>query len=107
MLPELKYLPVNWVDGMKISDSHFKQLELAFADAVRDAYAAGLTKYNFGLLPPAPDQRSSFDLHVNIDSARLIKATLTECRAVTPGGARIELVRNNSVEKLKLDASYK
>ena len=51
MITELKHFPVNWVDGMKISRRHFEQNEFFVHDALRDAYAVGLTNFNYGILP--------------------------------------------------------
>ena len=46
MLPEIKYNPVNWVDGMKISRNHFVDFENAVHDHLRDATGINLTSYS-------------------------------------------------------------
>jgi hypothetical protein len=86
MLPELTYWPVNWADGMKITRSHLLGNDNAFRDAVRDAGGMLLNPLNYGLLPPAPGKDSP--LALTCDGYELV---LSLCRAVTPGGARIEL----------------
>lgn len=95
MLPEIKKLPVHWTDGMKISEVHFNQLQLAFDDALRDVTAQVVTDFNYGLLPPAPGSRTSLEMVMNPDQSKLIQLKVLTCRAVTPGGARIEINKNN------------
>ncbi|HYV92799.1 MAG TPA: hypothetical protein VE978_13470 [Chitinophagales bacterium] len=111
MLPEIKFLPVNWMDGMKVSDRHFIQQELSIADRLRDYAAMGITSFNFGLLPPAPGVRSSFDLQFNVDQSKFIRVKLNECRAITPAGARIEISSTHSKEvqvyQSELEATFK
>src|ERR1035437_5280438 len=91
MLPELKYLPVNWIDGMKISEVHFLQLENSIVDRVRDSAALAITNYNYGLLPPIPGTKTSLTLMVTKDQSGLLRMKLTECRSVTAAGVRIEI----------------
>lgn len=85
MLPELKYWPVNWADGMKISRSHLIASDNALRDAVRDATGLLLNTYNYGLLTSPTGQASP--LLLTCDGSDV---TLSVCRAVTPGGARID-----------------
>ncbi len=91
MLPQIKYMPVNWVDGMKISRTHLQHLENAISDHIRDAAGVRMTNYNYGLLPTGIAARQSLDLHVFHDSSGYLKVKVLECRAITPGGVRIEI----------------
>lgn len=89
MLPQIDHLPVNWVDGMKISRKHFTHFEHFVSDHLRDASALGLTTYAYGLLASdAPD----FSLRVITDSGQNVRVQLTNCRAVTGAGCRIEII---------------
>ncbi len=89
MLPKLEHHPVNWVDGMKITRQHFSDFEHFVSDHLRDASAAGLASYRYGLLPSnLPD----FNLQVIIDQSQNLRLRLSNCRAVTGAGCRIELV---------------
>ena len=94
MLPDLTHYPVNWVDGMKISRRHFTETDQFTTDHLRDATALLLRPDFFGLLP-APNELGSpaaFELLLNVDVQGEVQARLTQCRAVTAGGARIEIV---------------
>ncbi len=94
MLPKLEYYPVNWVDGMKISRKHFTDFEHFVSDQLRDSVAVNVTSYSYGLLPSdAPD----FALQVITDQNQNLRLQLTNCRAVTGAGCRIELI-NEQIE---------
>ena len=98
MLPEITYYPVNWVDGMKIARRHFTETERATLDHLRDATALHLRPDNYGLLP-APNELGSpaaFELLVSVDVQGEVQARLTQCRAVTAGGARIEITPSSA-----------
>ncbi len=84
---------------MKISEVHFNQLQDAFDDALRDIAAQVLNEYNYGLLPPAPGSKTSLELVMNPDQSRLIQLKVITCRAITPGGARIEISSHNPETK--------
>lgn len=93
MLPDIKYFPVNWIDGMKISSRDFISLENAVKDEIRDAQATRLNEFAYGLLPtnhPEVDNypRLTYDYANNI-------LLLKECRALMPGGQRIEITESN------------
>lgn len=91
MLP-LKYLPVNWVDGMNVAKEHFTSTEDAFNDRLRDAVFLQLTGYNYGLLPPVAGQDQSLELYFSYDAvAKEATVKVLRCRAITPAGARIEI----------------
>jgi hypothetical protein len=97
MLPDIKYLPINWVDGMKISSRDFISMENALSDSVRDAQALRLNGYNYGLLPA---NQSDLDHYPKlVYDTGLNQLVLTECRALTPGGQRIEITQLNHERK--------
>ena len=47
----LTHYPVNWIDGMKLSSSHFTAVQDFVTDSVRDAIALQTTDLNYGLHP--------------------------------------------------------
>jgi hypothetical protein len=96
MLPDLTHYPVNWVDGMKISRRHFTETDQFTTDHLRDATALLLRSDFFGLLPAAGELGgpAAFELLLSVDAQGEVQARLTQCRAITAGGARIEIVRS-------------
>ena len=98
MFPDLTHYPVNWVDGMKISRRHFTETDQATADHLRDATALLLRPDFYGLLPALNDPNSlaTFELLLSVDAQNEVQARLTQCRAVTAGGARIEITPSST-----------
>ena len=90
----LKYFQVNWVDGMKINKQHFIALENVLNDQLMNSVAVGINNFNYGLLPPLPGKSSSLKMVLNADNQNHIRVKILECRAITPGGARIEILEN-------------
>ncbi|GEO04177.1 hypothetical protein AAE02nite_18410 [Adhaeribacter aerolatus] len=91
MLPHLKHFPVNWIDGMKISKAHFLQQENALSDQIRDVAGMQMNAYSYGLLPQSSSTKQPLDIQLNFDHSGYVKVKVIECRAVTPGGVRIEI----------------
>ncbi len=105
MLPNIKYMPVNWVDGMKISKQHLQHMENVICDHIRDAAGIRMTNYNYGLLPTGIAARQSLDIQVHHDSSGVVKVKVIECRAVTPGGVRIEITQQSKPIESSLSVS--
>jgi hypothetical protein len=102
MLKLIKHYPVNWVDGMKLNRDHLLKSEQASIDALRDATNMWINSSNFGLLPTLPGLNRSLDYTIDIDRTGLLRVKLKTCRAVTPSGARIEVI---NIDGQKLHAS--
>ncbi|HET9505132.1 MAG TPA: hypothetical protein VFO93_16430 [Hymenobacter sp.] len=98
MLPAITHYPVNWVDGMKIARRHFTETDFAAADHLRDATALLLRPDFYGLLPASDELGSpaAFELLLSVDAQGEVQARLTQCRAVTAGGARIEITPSSA-----------
>jgi hypothetical protein len=110
MLPPFKSLSVNWVDGMKINKEHFEQTDAYFKELSRDSIALLLNDFNYGLCPPSAENSTSLNLKISIDPSKIIHVQLLNCRAITPGGARIEFGMNQNMrvnaDESKLNADY-
>jgi hypothetical protein len=100
MPEDFNYLPVNWIDGMKISRKHFEQTGLYMEELVRTSSATGLTDNNFGILPGD----KSLDLAVFCDLNQQISIELKTCHAITPNGCRVKL---NPEDGIKISTNYK
>ena len=96
MQEPLKYHHVNWIDGMKINKNHFIANENAIKDQIKDAIAGGLNDNNWGLLPALNDQSDPLKISLTVDNQKTLQVRIFECRAITPGGARIEILENSS-----------
>jgi len=105
MAEPLKHFPVNWVDGMKIKKQHFIDTENAMLDQIRDAISSSLHAQNYGLLPAKAESKESLRCWFVTDNQQQWRVKLTECRAVTPGGARIE-IPEHTVHSLKYATTF-
>ncbi|MEK7256941.1 MAG: hypothetical protein AAB316_19455, partial [Bacteroidota bacterium] len=87
--PKINNFPLFWENGMKLSAEHFQHLEESIEDAVRDARALSLSASGaYGLLP------MSQLLLRNTEGVtpRSVRITLESCRAIMPGGYRVEIL---------------
>lgn len=106
MLYPIKKKLVNWVDGMKISKTHFEQTEDYYVDTIRDAVSLGLTSYNYGLLPPYKGEKLSCDLEMTETVTNNIVIELRQCNAITPGGCRIDINPIDHSDYLRIDHHF-
>ncbi len=91
---DLIYLPVNWIDGMKISRAHFEHTQHYIQEQLQDNAAQQLTDFNFGILPAD----RSFNLNVFCDFSQQVNIELNSCKAVTPIGSRIQILPEEAVK---------
>lgn len=105
MPPKLEYFNVNWENGMKISKDHFTQQENAFNDSVKDVTAGFLNGKNFGLLPIGNQTGKSIKTVLKIDNQKFLKVNILQCRAVSQGGARIEILEEHILPELEVNIS--
>ena len=84
----LTHYSINWIDGMKLSSSHFIAVQDFVTDSLRDAIALQTTDLNYGLQPVAGDL---VKMHVLMDHYNCLQLLLEECHAVTPNGIRIQI----------------
>jgi hypothetical protein len=86
---KIQAFPTNWENGMKLSAADFQHLEDSVEDAMRDSRAIGIAaNLGFGLLPYSP-----FALqNMQGNSPQSVRVVLNACRAVLPGGYRVEIL---------------
>lgn len=82
---------------MKVSQQHFIEQQFAFTQTVLESAAAFCNTVYYGLLPPVYSNTPSCTLHVNIENGSVLHVQLSHCRAVTPGGAFIEIDPQHSL----------
>ncbi|WP_337040328.1 hypothetical protein [Emticicia sp. 17c] len=112
MLTSISHLPVNWVSGMKITQKHFIETDNAFIDGLRDSRMLALNRFYYGILPVNETNENNFQVEINTNGESL-SVNLTNCRAVTSNGNRIEIINqhfskhtnvNEMVNYLNLDS---
>ena len=95
MLPEKRNHAINWIDGMKLNKDHFVGLDNWIIDGLRDNACMQMTDFNYGLLESDGNIDSTLKLMINIDQNNQINIKLTDCRAITKGGVRIDVTSQN------------
>jgi hypothetical protein len=91
MKDQLKYFPVNWMDGMKINKNHFIAQDDAWNNALADVAALNLSPIRFGILPSSVAGENNFSVNIAIDNQGTLRASVHACQAITSGGVRISL----------------
>jgi hypothetical protein len=82
---------VHWIDGMKLSSSHFQQSDAFHTRQLQDIAQLLQNDYNYGLLTPQEGMRTSLDLDCNAHSDRF-EISLKSCDLITRNGVRIKIV---------------
>lgn len=91
MKDQLKYYPVNWMDGMKINKDHFMAQDNAWCNSLADNAALNLSPIRYGLLPASSAGEDNFSVNIAVDNQGTLRATVRACQAITSGGVRISL----------------
>jgi hypothetical protein len=99
----LKYSNVNWINGMKIRKDHFIQQENALEDRIKDAAACFLNDFNYGLLPAWGSKDTTFKIALKISNQKFLNISIHQLRALTQGGARIEILEGNNPAEFSVD----
>lgn len=103
MRDRVKYLPVNWIDGMKINKNHFMAQDDAWRDALNDVGALTVSHLRFGIIPPSAAGEDNFNVKISVDNQNTLKVTVLACQAITPGGIRINLPATGNSENISAD----
>lgn len=99
-----EYMPVNWVDGMKINKSHF----IAQQHAATYQQALGnngfLNHHNYGLLPAMSNATAGVKLWLNVDNQQYVQLRMMDCRAITRGGYALLFINDTAQDSSRLTA---
>jgi len=82
------YLPVNWIDGMKINKSHFIAQDNAFIFQLARNTSCLLNEFNYGLLP---NGHNGLKIVISSDNQKKLQVRIQRCKAITAGGFYIEV----------------
>jgi hypothetical protein len=100
----MQYLPVNWVDGMKINKSHFIAQDNALTHQLIRSIGAQLHPCNYGLLPTNWQGYKEMKLFVHIDNQEQVDVRLQSCRALTTGGFLVWIDTDTTLDGVVLQA---
>lgn len=97
MRDDLKYFPVNWINGMKINKDHFIAQDNAGKCALIDVASLNLSPVRYGILPASASGTDTFEVQSAIDNQQTLRVSVLKCSAVTPGGVRITIPASGSI----------
>jgi hypothetical protein len=95
-MAKFQHMAVNWVDGMKISRQHFVQTDHYHTEQLRQAQAALLTPFNYGLVA-GNDGNESLQIQILGDASQQIRIKISQCSAITPDGSLIRIDEQNEL----------
>lgn len=93
------YLPVHWMDGMKMNKSHFIAQNNASTAQVAQSVSGLLNEINYGLLPIRENESHGLKLFVSIDNQQQVQVRVQVCRAITLGGYIIQVDEEKSLNE--------
>lgn len=85
------YLPVNWMDGMKINKDHFISSDHYLSMQLKQLCSAFLTPFSYGLLRPENGNGPSLVMQTFLDNQGYVHVRIIRLSAVTRDGSRIEI----------------
>lgn len=91
------YLPVNWIDGMKINKTHFLAQDRAMLFQLAQTVSGLLNDLNYGLLPPLANNKG-IKLFISTDNQQKVQLRLHSCRAITAGGYYVEFTADTALK---------
>ena len=80
MYNHLTYLPVNWIDGMKISKDHFIAQDSAMTNLIHISTALNLSPVRYGILPASD---GGIRTVLSVDNQNALSVTVLQCKAVS------------------------
>ena len=103
MYNHLTYLPVNWIDGMKISKDHFIAQDSAMTNLIHISTALNLSPVRYGILPASD---GGIRTVLSVDNQNALSVTVLQCKAVTLGGVTIHIPLAGAAENNTVSASF-
>ena len=88
-MKKIEHLPINWVNGQKINNTHFFETYYNVVEMLRQNREEELTSYNYGFGDKSEKQECSIDMDIKGESAETLSVELRACNAVTRNGYHI------------------
>src|SRR5680860_593495 len=92
---QYQYLPVHWMDGMKMNKNHFIAQNNAYTAQIAQSVSGLINEVNYGLLPNRGNGQHGLKLSESTDNQQQVQVRLQKCLAITRGGYIIQLDENS------------
>ena len=80
------YLPVNWVNGLKLTSQHLFANQHSQTEALNREAGRNLNSYNYGLGEAFEGIGSNLEIEISGDTLSTLCVRLKSCNAITKGG---------------------
>lgn len=91
MIQPIKNNAINWVDGMKVSQSHLNEQDNFVIDTIRDSNSLYINNFNYGILPASGQFADKMVFEIYSTATNDAQLVIKNCNAVTLAGYRIEI----------------
>lgn len=91
MIRSIKFKPVNWVDGMRLSSEQFVSNDQYYQDKIRDAVSTSLNPFHYGVLAHTAPDINAFDVEFSFKASNSVHIAVRYCHAITAEGYRIHI----------------
>lgn len=91
---KIEHLPINWVNGLKLTAGHFLGNYYNTMDTIYKSTEGWLTDYNYGLGRTFGDSNDSIEFEINGESLETLSVRLKSCNALTRNGLPIIYYEN-------------
>lgn len=85
-MKKIEHLPINWVNGQKINNSHFFETYYNVVEMQKLNRAESLTSYNYGFGEKLEGADSSVEIEIKGETVETLAVSLKSCNAVTRNG---------------------
>lgn len=116
MIQPLKHNAINWIDGMKVSQTHFNEQDNFIIDSIRDGNSLQINNFNYGILPLSGQFAEKMVFEIYSTATNDAQLVIKNCNAITLAGYRIEipdfsvnvrsLAKNLSSTEENIDGDY-
>lgn len=91
MIQPIKHNAINWVDGMKVSQTHFNEQDNFIIDSIRDGNSLQINNFNYGILPLSGQFSDKMVFEIYSTATNDAQLVIKNCNAITLAGYRIEI----------------
>lgn len=88
-MKKIEYLPVNWVNGLKLNNGHFFETYYNMVDTVRQNREESLTSYSYGFGENLTETKNPIEMEMKGDTIETFSIRLKSCNAITRSGLSI------------------
>lgn len=88
-MKKIKYLPINWTNGIKLSSDHFVHTYYASIEQLQALSSRITTPFNYGLGDTYGSDREAVYLTISGDSPSTMRVELHYCSGITESGHTI------------------